>query len=384
MHKPRARNSPDSSDGLAKYDLRHIFLATRGFLATDPRDKIYGVLGMTHEESRRHVTPTYRADIVSVFRDATMVLLKNERSTEIYAYLPAGRRKRFGEWFPSWIPNFAISMERPLQVFSGHLQNTKTFKQHRAEAEDIELLDGGERLRIRGLLLDTVEHIVKAPPSVPRTNTLRTLSQVVTAWVIFAYRYYNTSTVLSLARAFFSIKSIIQTRASLVELLQALVMIGKWSARQQKRDRLKEPLWKLLLLSEGNDEKYEDVAACQEKFNSLIEMSNSSIHDDAWSVDPDKLTISFNRLNLADPVKAGIQASFVQGRYVFGCENGRYGVGEGEDQLGDKLVLLFPDTNVPFILREITGCYEMIGLCYVPENVLVASPDAEFQSFILV
>jgi hypothetical protein len=388
-HRYRERNSVDDSEGLAKYDLRHIFLATREFLAGDPRDKIYGVLGLTHRDSRKLITPNYQTDTVSVFCEAAMVLLKHERSTEAYTYLPVGRRKRFGEWFPSWIPNFAVAMDRSLPIRAGHLNMRQNVQQHRAGAEDIELLAGGRRIKVRGLLLDTVEYIVKAPPDHPQTNSLRTASQVVTAWVTYVYKFYNTPGP-PLIRALLTLVSMVRMRARLIGVFRALAYIGKWPAWKQTQRISKESAWKLLLLSEANDDKYKDEAECKEKFNALIGIGRSFLRDEspkAWAVDPERLSISIQNLNLTDPILSGIMTSFVQGRYFFGCPKGWYGVGEGEVRVGDKLVLLFPDANMPFIFREKDGCYEMIGLTCVPEdakNAAAASSDADFQSFVLV
>jgi hypothetical protein len=280
-------------------------------------------------------------------------------------------------------------MERSAAPRAGHLQSTHTWKQHRAGAEDLELLDGGERLRVRGLLLDTVEFIVHAPPDAPRRNPFRTLSQLATGWATYLYRFYRVPGP-PLTAVFVNLVGLLQMRAHLIGLFRALIEIGKWLAWRQERGQLKEPAWKLLLLSEANDDKYKDAVTSQQKFEALIGICKAFVRDEspsAWTVDPSRLAMFFQNLNLTDPIKSGIMAAFVQGRYFFGCEKGWYGVGEGDVRVGDKLVLLFPDANVPFILREKNGCYEMIGLTYVPEdakNAAAVASDADFQPFVLV
>lgn len=389
-HKPRYENP----DRVAKYDLRYILQATREFLAVNPRDKIYGVLGMTHEDSRQHILPKngyadeLELKIVEVFRDATRVLLLNERTTEAYTYLPVGRRIRFKESFPSWIPNFAVSLERPpfMLPVVGQLQNWRTLHQHRAE--DIEFVDGGDKLRVSGLVLDTIEHITKAPPAAPRTNPLRTVSQVITSWLIYLRKYYNTPGPPFLV-AFVNLVRTVRMRPQVIGFCQALINIGKWPAWQKERACLKEPAWKTLLISESNEDKYKDEAACQEKFDALMAISQSFVHTEkpgAWFVDPERLGIYFHKFNQTNPLKGGIQETFVEGRYFFGGKEW-YGVGEGDVKAGDQLALLFPDANVPFILREKDGSYEMIGMAYVPEeakNTEAASRSAEFKKLILV
>jgi hypothetical protein len=182
----------------------------------------------------------------------------------------------------------------------------------------------------------------------------------------------------------------VQTRLQVIGFCQALIDIGKWLVWKKERACLKEPAWKTLLISGSNEDKYKDEAACQEKFDALMAISQSFVHMEkpgAWFVDPERLDIYFHKFNLTDPLKSGIQATFVEGRYFFGGEKGWYGVGEGDVEAGDQLALLFPDANVPFILREKDGSYEMIGMAYVPEeakNMAAASRSAGFKKLILV
>src|SRR5579871_3487551 len=87
----------------------------------------------------------------------------------------------------------------------------------------------------------------------------------------------------------------------------------------------KEPTLKTFLILESNEDKYKDRAAWQEKFDALMAISRSFIHTEkpsAWFTDPERLSIYFHKFNLTDPLKGGIQATFVEGRYFFGGEEG--------------------------------------------------------------
>lgn len=149
-------------------------------------------------------------------------------------------------------------------------------------------------------------------------------------------------------------------------------------------------MWEILLTSESNEDKYKDRAACQEKFDSLMATSHSIVSTEtssAWFIDLERLGRNLYDFNPADPLTDGIQATFTEGRYFFGGEKGWYGIGEGHVEVGDKLVLLFPDANLPFILKEKDGSYEMIGIAYVPEeakNAEVVSRPTEFKKFTLI
>lgn len=86
------------------------------FKATDPRDKIYGMLGLMKvsempEESRALLQPNYRKAVEDVYRDATVAFILAENSLALLSF--AGhRRDHQSARLPSWVPDYAVSNER--------------------------------------------------------------------------------------------------------------------------------------------------------------------------------------------------------------------------------------------------------------------------------
>ena len=341
---------------------------------------------MTHESSRCRIRTKGdtikepKGDTIKdLFACATTVMLQHERSAGAYGYLPVGSRILVplngpSEKIPSWIPNFNEASEESPFMPAGQLQDWKTL----GEGKDggrvipchIQLSDCGDKLTVKGLILDEVRHIIKAPSAVPRTNPLVTFAQFVTSSLSYLFQYYRTRGLLNTLRDLVKLAGIIKMRPQLIEYCKALVKISRWTSEHEGSPNLMEPLWKTLLSAESGGDRYSDERDCQDKFDALLALCRSFAqterHSD-WFVSPSRLTLYFGQFPLLDPLFSGIRENFIPGRYFFGGEEW-YGVGEGKVRRGDKLALLFPDANVPFILRlnENLGDYEMIGVANVP------------------
>jgi hypothetical protein len=76
-----------------------LMYATRNFQATDPRDKVYALLGLSRHKSM--VVPDYSRDIDSVLTGLIKTVIHSDRSLRCLTYNRQGSNK-FG---PSWIPD---------------------------------------------------------------------------------------------------------------------------------------------------------------------------------------------------------------------------------------------------------------------------------------
>ncbi|KAK3934069.1 hypothetical protein QBC46DRAFT_400707 [Diplogelasinospora grovesii] len=96
--------SAENPDSPAYYSLCFALHATRIFCATDPRDKIYGVLGLTRPDIQQRIAADYAKSVEDVFREAVLHILLKEASPAFYGYLPLNRSVRPG--LQSWVPDF--------------------------------------------------------------------------------------------------------------------------------------------------------------------------------------------------------------------------------------------------------------------------------------
>lgn len=326
-----------SRSDLSTYALRYAIRATRSFHATDPRDKIYGILALTHKETQEGIDANYNKSVEDVFRDATIHMLQVEKSAAVYVSVPLGRSTR--PTLPSWVPDFAVS-RAPQHIETGQIMDSEAIPQHKAE--DVRLFDCRKRLVVKGMFLDAVQTILN-------TTDEHQLTQV----------------------------------AYLLEISQFLTDIEhliSGCAERLGNSHPIEPLWKILLFSQSERNKFQNEEECQAKFEYMMTGVRELTATDRG------LLFFFERIEAAGPLSAYIMAAFrVRRRFVAGL-GGWYGFGEGGMKEGDQLALLFPDANVPFILREKGDCFEMVGVARVPEGMrrtAVTSRAGEFRDIII-
>jgi len=84
-----------------------LFMA-KSFLCSDPRDRIYALLGLV-KGGQRTIVPDYSKPIPKVYEEATVYLIQQERNIDV---LLDDRLDRTGGGFPTWVPHFALLRDR--------------------------------------------------------------------------------------------------------------------------------------------------------------------------------------------------------------------------------------------------------------------------------
>ena len=77
--------------------------AVRSLNATDPRDKIYGLLGLATDSEQLSILPDYKKSIIEVYNDTSRKLIATGE-TSILSWCQQSTRI---EGLPSWVPDFA-------------------------------------------------------------------------------------------------------------------------------------------------------------------------------------------------------------------------------------------------------------------------------------
>ncbi|KAK4161629.1 hypothetical protein QBC43DRAFT_357509 [Cladorrhinum sp. PSN259] len=159
-----------------------------------------------------------------------------------------------------------------------------------------------------------------------------------------------------------------------------------------------EPLWKTLFFAvlEGEEKRFfqgHTMQEYQEKVDLLMTSMRSMAEREGqaawwrrwWRVGLGRLGMLYKDiLALTQPLARRVfsilclQRTFVAGRGIW------YGFTDGEVRKRDKLALLFPWADVPFVLREkimekgeATGSFEMVGLARLPERMKAAALRGE-------
>jgi hypothetical protein len=84
--------------------LNYVLCLTKEFEATDPRDKIYGCIGLLEKSLVEHVRPDYRKSAKEVYLDVAKYLLNNVESNFFSGFSFQKTQRAFG---PTWVPDFA-------------------------------------------------------------------------------------------------------------------------------------------------------------------------------------------------------------------------------------------------------------------------------------
>ena len=88
-----------------------------GQLSTDPKDKIYGLLGLGSQTLCAHIRPQYSIDTSVVFRNLAETILQESRSlfllshTIKYWFEDEAVRDGVESWLPRWIAHESFDLE---------------------------------------------------------------------------------------------------------------------------------------------------------------------------------------------------------------------------------------------------------------------------------
>ena len=135
--------------GGSKYaHLKDLLTQTRSCQASDLRDKIYSVLGMTDPDVY-HLQPDYRTSHTEVFISATRCIIEASKRLDILSFCQSSEPGKL----PSWVPNYAEPWQR--RPF-----NIKTnLGYHKPSELDAGFSFEGKTLRLNGDFIDSIKHI---------------------------------------------------------------------------------------------------------------------------------------------------------------------------------------------------------------------------------
>jgi hypothetical protein len=87
--------------------------------ARDPRDKVFGILGLLDKSISSRIVPDYRKSVQDIFTDMTMAIIRATRRLEQIIY----RAELLEPEWPSWVPDLRATFPR---------QNVKSLRTRRA------------------------------------------------------------------------------------------------------------------------------------------------------------------------------------------------------------------------------------------------------------
>jgi hypothetical protein len=329
MHLPSTIFMTGFTDGSEKLftgiALSQIVHQSRHSKATNPKDKIYGLLGMTKwsrsgRELPLEVRPNYAESVRSCMLNATRAMIEEDGNLDILSdsllHVYRGPGSEYELW-PSWTPIWCIPDDRespiPLRI-SYHAHDDRGLSIDRLKAcfdPDILTLDGYE--------VDSVEETVFVADDC-------------------------FSDIASIPADFLSLQQAVSHRRPLSAHALLLVLL----AGQYQDQRVNED-------SKIMEEFVEYVVQSSDLWISA--RSNDSNHESLQIIDDSVSTA------LLKNVKDGMRWT-IGGRHLFTTKYGRIGIGPKSLREDDNVVVLYGG-EWPFILRKQEGHYVLIGHAFV-------------------
>lgn len=299
------------------------------FEASDPRDHVFGILGLMQRYRNGQAIPTglipnYRARTVEVFRDAVKSVVGESGQSIVLANISRRHKDDHMDW-PSWVPRFDCFNAcddpefLPWGLFFAHNESLQALPLHRTSDVNV--------LTLNGLVTDSVKKVTSALryPGAKASE----VEDIETAFIDSAFTIAGEGKNTEIA-------------AKLIGAVASTLMASK-DIRSQRLD-------------ESTSVKFYEAYIC------YLSASRGSFETKELS----KLNV-----NLAKDAQEFLQAMRLvcYNRCFFSTSPGRIGVGPQTMQSGDLVAILY-GSSVPFILRRSTkysmeATHEFVGDCYV-------------------
>jgi len=135
---------------------QHMLFHNRACESTDPRDRVYAVLGIVDNDEVKGLEPDYSLQKEVVFRAAVELLIYNSRSLDVLSACQDPERE---SGLPSWVPNFEVDWKAPILCLKEGGENLYHASADIPIEEDSIQRHSENLLAINGIICDEVESI---------------------------------------------------------------------------------------------------------------------------------------------------------------------------------------------------------------------------------
>lgn len=303
----------------------------RRFKATDPRDKIYSLLGLLRDknDSEPHsevdndvIRPDYSSSVDTIFRQVTKSLIKDESSLALLSTVEdQGLRVTLN--LPSWVPDYAVWQEVTVLGMPDNPHKYYAGGDGLPCLYDSDLDTSHDTLSLAGYEMDSVTEIGMC-------NDQRPGPEVLMSW------------------------------------LQLIATLPESYRDGEPRD---DVIWRTLIgnLGGATHPAHADYARHFLAFLHLLLKDEDDLRKAIGILNAGTTTRAWQETGTAgDPYLYATSFMYITGsRRLFVTEKGYVGLGATSVQPGDK-VFVFPGGLLPFVLRTSTeSYYRLVGEAYV-------------------
>jgi hypothetical protein len=136
-------------------DLEVLLDLTREFQSTDPRDKIYALLGVYYDETVT-IQPQYEKPVGFVYSEAIRALIEGKQDLSILCRLGAGigYNGTTETKLPSWVPDFTAS-----DYSASYTKRSRNYRASGSAKASVHFSADIQILEAQGILFDTIHEI---------------------------------------------------------------------------------------------------------------------------------------------------------------------------------------------------------------------------------
>ena len=144
------------------YTLLEALRSFQPFEATNPADKVYGLLGMLSEP--HSVDVDYEKSVGEIYRETTLAIIGRLQSLEIFLDCLQSADGPNVPGLPSWVPDWSSTnqpLDHPLLVVSA----TETFTSSQGTEVDLSILEDGS-LQLTGQIIGSIVELAQRFPTI--------------------------------------------------------------------------------------------------------------------------------------------------------------------------------------------------------------------------
>jgi Heterokaryon incompatibility protein (HET) len=314
--------------------------ATHGFKATDPRDKLFALMGISDSRSCGSIRIDYTKDVSSLYRDTAHYMLIKEQNLSLLRTAGVGSARNLKD-LPSWVPDWSCSS------FAGSPGGTyMATKEKWPSVREVTIRGTRDcnAIAITGKVLDKVRYL-----STERVLTLNT--NAVYEGNLVTERQYSW---------YVEMKELVEQHVP-----------EMYATRQPKE----EALWRTLIGDQGADgvrpasseygEYYRIWHRILADIENFIACCKRNVLPPGFNTDQEvmEMIVRYTRFN------SGF-GQFNLGKRFCVTGNKYIGIVPPGTQPGDVICILF-GADAPFVIREIPRAgsmwksYSLVGDCYI-------------------
>jgi hypothetical protein len=166
LHQPANNNEGKKLEEEVKHPFLHLLDIARSFDVTEPRDKVYGLLGFPTRDANLEtgvsIVPNYHLPVTDVYIDAARKVMEQDQNLDVLSFVVHMRHSIGNDIrLPSWVPDWTCKdIAYPFMGF------TPENRHDAGSGRAMELIENtdAKTLCLRGVIVDVIQDVGEKVP----------------------------------------------------------------------------------------------------------------------------------------------------------------------------------------------------------------------------